>query len=383
MALSVIIVGARDRVLEERLRGEGMQTSGISADELPGLAHPSSAPPDILILDLRNDQQIPRALALVKRQHPDTGLLLVASTLDPALMLEAMRSGVTECVTDVAHGELEAAINRLVAQRVAPVTGDVFVFVGAKGGVGTTTAAVNIATALSKFGSTLVIDLHLAGGDAALFLGADARFSVIDALENTHRLDTAYFRGLLTRTKAGPDLLASADRAVAIPVDAPRIRTLIDFAARHYRFTVIDIPRSDSAVLDALEGATGIVVVANQELSTVRGAGRITTILRQRYGGNKVSVVLSRSDRQAEIGLEDLQRAVGVSVSATFPSDYRLAVKALNRGLPLVVDGKAPLVGAFQDYAKTLAGSAAKATKKDTPPDRGSGGLLGMLTGRR
>jgi pilus assembly protein CpaE len=354
-----------------------MRPTSIAPGDLPTLAHPSTRPPDVLVLDLRSQGQIPPALGLVKRQHPDTGLVVVASTLDPALMLEAMRSGVTECITEIERGDLEAAINRLVAQRTAPVSGEVFVFVGAKGGVGTTTAAVNIATVLASIGSTLVIDLHLAGGDAALFLGADAHFSVLDALENTHRLDASYFRGLVTRTKAGPDLLASADRAVATPMDAPRVRTLIDFATHHYRYTVLDIPRSDAAVLDSLEAATGIVIVANQELATVRSAGRVATMLRQRYGKDKVAVVLSRSDREAEIGLDDLKKAVGGAVGHAFPSDYRLALKALNRGEPLVVDNKTPLATAFQAYARKLAGVSAK----EAEPERSS--LLGRLTGRK
>ena len=71
-------------------------------------------------------------------------------------------------------------------------------------------------------------------------------------------------------------------------------------------------------------------------------------------------------------------------MSTSFPSDYRLAVKALNRGLPLVVDGnRAPLAAAFMDYAKTLAGSAAKEAARKEAPEKGAVGLLGMLTGRR
>jgi pilus assembly protein CpaE len=378
VAISVTLVGALDPSLEDYLRTAGFRTTNITVEELPNLAHPLSVAPDALVLDLRSGQPIPAALAAVKRQHPDTGLIVVAATLDPTLMLEAMRSGVTECVTETNRGQLEAAINRLVAQRVAPVAGEVFVFVGAKGGVGTTTAAVNIATVLSQLGTTLVIDLHVSGGDAALYLGADSHFSVTDAIENTHRLDASFFRGLVTRTKAGPDLLASADRPVTTTVDAPRIRTLIDFATHHYRYTVLDIPRSDVAVLDALQSAAKIIVVANQELATVRGAGRIATMFRQRYGKDKVALVLSRSDREAEIGLEDLQKAVGGVVDHSFPSDYRLALRALNRGQPLVIDSKTPLASSFQAYGRELAG----AVSKEPAPVKASG-FLGRLAGRR
>ena len=378
MAVSVTVVGAADQALEDRLRAAGMRPATMGVSELPTLAHAVSSPPDVLVLDLRTQGQIPPILGSVKRQHPEIGLIVVAPSLDPALMLEAMRSGVTECVTDLERGDLEAAISRLVSQRSSPVTGEVFVFIGAKGGVGTTTAAVNVATVLSKMGNTLLIDLHPAGGDTALFFGADSQFSVVDALENTHRLDAAFFRGLVARTKAGPDLLASADRAVATPADAPRIRTLIDFATHHYRYTVLDVPRSDAAALDSLEGATRIVLVANQELATVRSASRMTTMLRQRYGKDKVSVVLSRSDRESEIGTEDLQKAVGGRIEHTFPSDYRLALGALNRGQPLATDAKSALAAAFHTFARGLAGVVEKTWEPARPA-----GILGRLTGRR
>lgn len=382
MPISVTIVGAQDRSLEDRLRSTGMRIANVAVAELASLAFPLAAPPDIVVLDMREQAQIPPALAQLRRQHPETGLVVVISALEPALMLEAMRAGVTECVTDVARGDLEAAITRLLAQRTAPETGEVFVFVGAKGGVGTTTAAVNVAASFPRIdsaGAVLFVDLHLAGGDAALYLGVESRFSVIDALENIHRLDASYFRGLVAQTKAGLDLLASADRAVAMPVDAPRVRTLLEFAARHYRYSVIDIPRSDAAVLDSLEAASKIIVVANQELATVRGASRTVTMLSQRYGKDKVLVALSRSDRKAEIGLDDLERAVGTRISQIFPSDYRLAVDALNRGKPIVTDGQSALGAAFQAFAHDLAGENAKPASGTRPR---AGGLFGRLTGR-
>ncbi len=380
MPIAVTIVGSRDRILEDRLRSAGMRPTSVEASALTTIAHPSSAAPEVIVLDLRSQPGIPAILGPLKRQHPETGLIVVASTLDPALMLDAMRAGVTECITEIDRGDLEAAITRLVAQRASPVAGEVFVFVGAKGGVGTTTAAVNIASALSKIGTALVIDLHLAGGDAALFLGADPHFSVMDALENTHRLDAAYFRGLVSPSKAGPDLLASADRMATTTVDATRVRALIDFAAHHYRYTVIDAPRADSAVLDSLEGAAAIVVVANQELATIRSASRVASALRLRYGKERVAVVLSRPDRHAEIGHEDLETAVGATVKHVFPNDYRLAVGALNKGQPLVIEGKTALASAFQAYARDLSGVNG-VPGKSVP--RKAPGLLGRLTGRK
>ena len=135
-------------------------------------------------------------------------------------MLEAMRAGVNEWVADpLTAAELNAAIERVTLDsHVASVQGQIFAFVGAKGGVGTTTIAVNVATALAQAANderTLLMDFHLSYGDAAVFLGAEPRFSVADAMENTHRLDEAFFESLVVQTKAaGVHLLASAERAV-------------------------------------------------------------------------------------------------------------------------------------------------------------------------
>src|SRR5262249_59307217 len=96
-------------------------------------------------------------------------------------------------------------VERVVALAPVHATGELYAVLGAKGGVGATTVAVNVATALaSTKKSTLLIDLHSGGGDAALFLGAEPRFSVLDALENTHRLHAALLKGLVVKTTAGP-----------------------------------------------------------------------------------------------------------------------------------------------------------------------------------
>jgi pilus assembly protein CpaE len=256
----------------------------------------------------------------------------------------------------------------------------VFAFVGAKGGVGTTTVAVNTAAALAKLSRSrvLLIDLHLAYGDAALFLGAEPRFSVLDALENTRRLDQAFFKGLVTRTDLGVDLLASSDRAAVGPVDAARVRAVIDVSARQYRYIVVDVARADMMTLDALDSAKAIIVVANQELSTVRGATRIAGTLRQRYGKDRIRVVISRYDAQSEIGQDDVERTIGVPVKHTFPSDYRLALKALNQGRPIALDNHNALSGSVQKFARELAGVA------ETPRDKpGAGGGLFGRWGRK
>jgi pilus assembly protein CpaE len=369
VSANILLIGSTDRQLEDVLRACGMQALPVAGAELAALAQPSAKQPDVLVLDVRDQNHLPTALPILKRQHPSTGVIIVTSRMEPALLLEAMRAGVTEVVTNITEDELRSAIHRLVASHpLAARAGQAYAFLGAKGGVGTTTVAVNVATALARLdpNSTLLIDLHVTNGDAAVFLGAEPRFSIVDAMENTHRLDESFFKTLVVKTKAGVDLLASSDRVMLNPVDVRRIRTILEFAERHYRYIVLDVPRSDATVLEALETVAQIVVVANQELATVRSASRIASALRHRYGKDKVTVVVSRSDRLADIAHEDVERAVGSPVKFTFPSDYRRALQALNKGVPVTVDNHNDLSSAFVRFAKGLTGVETKEAKERT-----------------
>jgi pilus assembly protein CpaE len=378
--LTAHLAGVRDRELEELMLSCGLRVTASRLEDLANLAQAGALQPSLVVLDIRERPILPAAIAALRRQHPGTGVIIVAAALEPALMLEAMRAGVTEFLTaPVAAPDLLAAVTRLTASSGTTSSGQVFAFLGAKGGVGTTTVATNVATALSQFagGSTLLIDLHLAYGDAAVFLGTEPRFSVVDALENVHRLDKAFLGGLVGQAKAGLALLASSDRASAAAVDSTSVRALIEAAARHYRYVVLDVPRTGET-LEALDPASRIVIVANQELATVRAATRLAATLRQRYGKDRLTVVVSRFDQHSEIGPADVERVLGSPVADTFPSNYRVALDALNAGRPVVLDNHNKLAAALKGFAHSLVEQ-----DEDTPAKRKPSGLFGRLTGRK
>jgi pilus assembly protein CpaE len=381
-SLTATLAGSRDRQLEELMQTCGLRVSIIKVDELGSLAQPGATQPDLVILDMRERPTLPPTVGMLRRQHASTGVVIVAASLEPALMLEAMRAGVTEFLTaPVTAPELSAAVARVTTSSLPAASGEVFAFLGAKGGVGTTTVATNVATSLAQLasGSTILIDLHLAYGDAAVYLGTEPRFSVIDALENVHRLDKAFLGGLVGHARGGLSLLASSDRASATPVDTTSVRLLVESAARHYRYVVLDVPRSD-VMIDALEPASRIVIVANQELATVRAATRLSAALRQRYGKERLAVVVSRYDVMAEIGESDVERVLGTPVAHTFPSNYRIALEALNSGRPVVLDNHNKLAAALTGFARGLVDNGDERTSS---PGKRQTGLLGRLTGRR
>src|SRR4051812_39301805 len=98
--LNVYLAGAMNRQLEELLHTCGVRTTPCSFEELTGLIPQPTFRPQAVVLDLRERPSMPPLVALLRREHPNVGVVIVASSLDPVLMLEAMRAGVTEFVTD-------------------------------------------------------------------------------------------------------------------------------------------------------------------------------------------------------------------------------------------------------------------------------------------
>jgi len=370
-----VAVLSKDPRLEEALRAAGFRVGRVDEEVL---AVQGAAAPAALVIDVRGRHQLPRGLTAYRKQHASTGVILVASTLDPRLMLDAMRAGVNECVQEPLTPEgLDQAIRRVMLDSTPHATGQVFAFVGAKGGVGTTTLAVNIATTLARSdsGAVLLIDLHLGHGDAALFLGVEPRFSVIDALEHVDRLDESLFRSLVEKTKAGIDLLGSSDRLTTTATDPQRLRMVLEFAMSKYRYILLDVPRSDMTMLDALEIVSSVVVVTTQELPSLRSAGRLSHMLRTRYGAPRVKAVMNRFDRRADIAHADVERVIGDTVKHLIPSDYRVAIEALNLGRPVALD-HGQLADSFRSLAGDLGGLVKQKSARPT-------GVLGRLAFRR
>jgi len=377
---TVTLLGSIERDLVAALRDRGfvVTDSDISVAIASHVA--ATKGPDVFVVDIRSLAALPRELVSLKRHFPQSGIVVLAKALEPAAMLDAMRMGVSEWLPEpLVLDDLETAIRRVTRPSVGTVAGRAYAVLGGKGGVGCTTVAVNLATALHRATGepTLFIDLHMAHGDASVFFGVEPRFSVLDALENIHRLDQTYMKGLVTTTKGGLDLLAAANRPQLVPIDALRVRALIEFVTTTYPWVVLDCPRTDGTLMEALDATAAVLVVANQELATLRSASRMAAALRQRCGTHRVKLAMNRFDPESEIGRRDVERVMAGRIDYTLPSDYRAAVAALNKGEPLALQPQSRLAAAFDDLARDMAGLG--------PAQRESarGGFFARLGGRR
>lgn len=376
--MSQVSFVSNDERLPEVFKACGLKATKLTEAEARTLGRTADAPA-VLVLDVRPHHQLAPWVNEVQKKQPGLAVVVIVSTLDARFILEAMRAGIKECLPEpVTPQALDEAVRRLVVGEQRERAGHVVAFVGAKGGVGTTTLAVNTAAALAKTAGSppLLIDLHVARGDAALLMGAEPRFSVLDAFENLHKVDESFLAGLVEKTQSGALVLASTARPVNVATSPTATRTLLELAARRYRITVLDVPRTDPAMLEALDPATVIAVVTSQELSAVRGAAATVATLRQRYGSQRIRVVINRYDKSGPVSAKDIAKVVGEPVACLIPSDYRVAAEAVNVGRPIVSeDGR---------LAKALRAAAAELVNTaKAEPQAAAAGMLGRLAWRR
>jgi len=173
-----------------------------------------------VIVDARGDAS--SAMATIERLRaaaPHAGIFAVAQQADPDLILQAMRAGANEFFTwPPADEAFQGAIRRTAARREttqgARQAATTLVFFGAKGGAGTTTIAVNCGVELARLSKrpTVILDLKPGLGEVSLFLGVRPRFSLLDAIDNLHRLDREFLRELVVKHKSGLEILAGSDQ---------------------------------------------------------------------------------------------------------------------------------------------------------------------------
>jgi pilus assembly protein CpaF len=232
----------------------------------------------------------PRMLALLDGLaqvcDPGTKVVVIGQTNDIALYRELMRRGVSEYITQP-QGPLQIirAVSSLYADPSAPFVGRQIAFVGAKGGVGSSTLAHNFAWSMAERvqAATVMVDLDLPFGTAGLDFNQDPLQGVLDALSQPDRLDPVLMDRMMVRCGDRLSLFAAPgtlDQDYEIPADAfEEVTQKIRGAAP---FVVLDLPHSWSAwTRRVLIASDDLVVVATPDLASLRNAKNIVDLVRQ------------------------------------------------------------------------------------------------------
>ena len=335
-----------------------LQQSGIvkSIKEwmIPATRVPDSAEgvPDFVLLDLGQDAAPFLAFgAYLRRIRPATRLIAVSAAVPPTqqLLLEAMRSGVQEFLPKpISMDALKEMLSRWIKEldiQDPPSHNKVIVVMGSKGGVGTTTVAVNLGVQLSVFAHKRVALLDFARplGNAHLLLDLRPKFGVRDAVDNLDRLDSHLFGGLLTKHKTKLEILAGAIQPEEWQTIAvPPLERIVNVAQNNFDVVLVDIGSQFSSDWSAiLNMARMNLIVAEANVPSLwTMQRRLVALTGFGIEPDRVKIIVNRWHKGDEEIVKGIQKDINRPVFACIPNDFRKASTSINLGTPLLENGR-------------------------------------------
>jgi len=323
---------------------------------------------DLVILPLQ--EMGPVELATLEREVLRGGSTMVIGTApqaDPGLILQAMRSGIQEFLVFPPNPqEFSAALDRLTRRgRPEAEQGKTIAVYTAKGGLGTTSIAVNIAFGLADAnptGRVALADFVVHGGDLRVHLNMSPAYDVGDLVARVERIDADLLSSILTPVDGGVWVLPSSDRPeIAELVDSTTAATLIAELKRHFAYTVLDCEHyMTDRTLAALDAADKIVLVTQLNVAALRGTQRTISLCeRLGFGEDKLVIVVNRHQSNEVLTPSDASTLLNMPIFHLLPNDFRTSDGAVSKGVPVGrYDKNARLTQSYSQLVAKLTGLA-------------------------
>lgn len=229
---------------------------------------------------------------------------------------------------------------------------------GAKGGLGKTTIATNLAIKLAgKNKKVCIIDMDLQFGDVHVFMDIEPKETISDLIQDMSTPTIDSVRTYMNIHSSGVHVLcAPKSPEYADMISADRIQGLLGLLRGYYDYVIIDTGANFAdTTLSALEASTTILFVTGLDISILKNSKVALAILDSLNQKRKVRVIINRAVEINTITIADVQRIVDAPILARIPSDYMIAVAALNQGQPFVLSApKSKLSLAISDMATTI-----------------------------
>jgi pilus assembly protein CpaE len=374
MAAKILVVDDDpnvQRLLQYTLKQEGydvvVATDGAEGFRLWGQENPALILLDVMLPKLDGYQ----VAAKIRAEEGATGhvpIIMLTAEREVEQKVRGLRAGADDYLIKPFHpAELLARMKSLLARFAPkealvgrPPLGRVHAYYGAKGGVGTTTIAINAAIALHReLGRKVVlVDGNLQFGDHRVFLdlGLD-RKSIVDIV-SAPSIDADLVRQVLVKHDSGVDLLlAPPSPEVADLVRHEHLPLIFDVLRGLYDYVIVDIDkRLDDINLAVLDVAETIYVVMTADLSCLKNVRLVLeTISHLGYSQEKIKLVLNRSNAFTGITAKNAEGALKRTIEYQILNEYRGAISSLNSGAPFMfTKADSPLGRSLLDFARQL-----------------------------
>jgi pilus assembly protein CpaE len=281
----------------------------------------------------------------------------------PDLLLMAMRAGIRDFLAKpievAALKEALLSVSLEDSAKAPRPMGKLIAVMGTKGGVGTSTVAVNLAVQVSRIAErkAILLDFGRPLGDDCLLLDLHPRFSIRDAAENLERLDAHFFSGLVTHHKSGLDVLAGTSLPDDWqPLTVSALARVVTAAQTQYDFVIVDFGSFYSSEWRPVLGNAEVLLVAEADVSGLSKLERhiqaLSALGVQQF---QTRIVINRWHRRDEDALKAVEKKLGQRIFARLPNDYRQVSEASSLGMPLTKNHSDPLGTRIRELACELA----------------------------
>lgn len=346
--------------------------------------------PDIALISLDADPQSGlTVVAEVHRESPECQILVVSSSQEGSVILQAMRNGAKEFLSAPLNlDDFMAALDRIAnvgGGKDGKVKGtNVMSVIGASGGVGCTSLGINLGCALAsnETNSVSLIDLDLSLGDADVWLDIIPDYTIQDVAENVNRLDYSMLKRSLTQHASGVFLLPRpVHMDETAPMTSEELQRVIALLKATFTHLLIDLSKSFSPMdMAALQVSDQILLVTQLDLPCLRNVVRISQFLEDRELGDKLKIIVNRVGLgDSQISLSKALDTIGREVFWQIPNEFSPVIESRNNGVPLITEfPKAKITKAIQQLATKIDASI-QSDSSASGDDKKKSGLFSFL----
>jgi pilus assembly protein CpaE len=342
-----------------------IQLGGIAAAVQVYQSQPT---PHVLVVETHGsrDQVMTELTRLAEVCQATTKVVVIGHVNDVILYRELMKAGISEYIVApvTSVGFIESIAGLFNDPKAAPL-GRIVSFVGAKGGVGSSTIAHNIGWALSQRQNidTIITDLDLAFGTAALNFNQDGSGGIMDALAQPDRVDSTLIDRLMTKLGSKLSLLngpSTVDRDMSI--DAHAVETILNVVRFSAPLIIVDVPNMWAPWIKyTLLNSDEIIITATPELPALRNAKNLVDMLKAARPNDKPPRLILNQvgvPKRPEIPVNDFAKAIGLQPSVVIPHDPQSFGMAQGNGQMLFeVAPKSKSAEVLGEFARQLAGN--------------------------